>query len=199
MGRRINPERYQEMWLAYLEVQSIKHVADTTGCHWNTAKKYVNVGEPPEFPALKARFREHMRNLNAQLDRDAVDVRAENLQLSDMLKHALLRRLSTQMEGYMVVQADPEAPEEIISCAPTKVSPRDVAEVLKVQELILGGKEAEVVRRMEAAVALVLQLLETELAIVHRQHGVPEDAVKRAAVRVAGKMDMIATGELLEV
>lgn len=55
---KITGADYNRMYKAYCEIQTVKHVADTVGCTYDTAKFYVNGPAKPEYemPPIRERY-----------------------------------------------------------------------------------------------------------------------------------------------
>ncbi len=72
---RVGIEKYNEMYAAWREKQSIDSVAKKCGVHWQTARRYIEDGDPKRhLRPIKIRFAEVM--VKAQKKEDYTLVRA---------------------------------------------------------------------------------------------------------------------------
>ena len=72
---RVNIEKYNDMYAAWREKQSIDFVAKKCGVHWQTARRYIEDGDPKRhLRPIKIRFAEVM--VKAQKKEDYTLVRA---------------------------------------------------------------------------------------------------------------------------
>jgi len=98
----ITVEKYNEMYSAYRERQSVAHVAETCQVHWKTARRYIEDGDlKRHLRPIKIRFAEVMLKSHAQEDYGLVKANSE------------MRRAARAMFSKYVQRIQKMKPEEI--------------------------------------------------------------------------------------
>lgn len=169
MGRPLSVEKYEAAWRAYQEVQSVKYVADKVGIHYNTARKYVEEGDPDRgLLPLAERFRQLMEDVRSKLDRPVAELRAEKIRMLDVVFDKTFRNLMTRQEGYLETLSfaeDDKCPEcgrptgtELTKVKPHLATPKDLATVGKTLDDMLGGKDTALEEKVENLSRMLMQL-----------------------------------------
>lgn len=101
-AHRVTVEKYNELYAAYREKQSIDYVAKKCGVHWQTARRYIEDGDlRRHLRPIKIRFAEVMLKSHAQEDYGLVKANSE------------MRKAARAMFSKYVQRIQKMKPEEI--------------------------------------------------------------------------------------
>lgn len=83
----ISIEKYNEMVDAFFEVQTVNHVSKVCGVHFQTAKRYIDKGDPTRgLTAIRLRFEAALQTYQKKQDRSWVEARDESIRLVQRTK-----------------------------------------------------------------------------------------------------------------
>jgi len=114
---KITQEKIDGMFDAYLEVQTAVHIVEKTGVHLNTAKKYINKGDPDRgVQSFKERFQVGRAKQEEVHDSKADFYKKEDLEIVENIKAKMwdaLKRLDGFNENTITLNQFVDAMERL--------------------------------------------------------------------------------------
>lgn len=96
----LSEDKYNEMWDAYRDRQTVASVAEKCQVARATARKYIHRGDPNRnLEALAPRYQRWIEEVNKLADIDSAEVYAENYRQSHQLKLRVIRRMLEQLDN----------------------------------------------------------------------------------------------------
>jgi len=93
--RRVTPALYAEMFSAYMEKPSARHVSQACEVDWSTARRVIEEGYPDHaMPPLRERYRQAMAEANRKAEYRLADAHADSLKLLRGYKAKLAQRIA---------------------------------------------------------------------------------------------------------
>lgn len=124
--RKVTPDLYADMFAAYMEKPSARHVARECGVDWSTAQKVIEVGYPDHaMPPLKERYRTAMAEAHRKAEYTLADAHANSLKLLRGYKGKLAQRIAKMK------------PEELPAALGGELD-----RMIRLESFILGGADA---------------------------------------------------------
>ena len=153
---RITPAKYNQMYQAYKEKQSVSHVTKVCGVNYDTADFYINGSAKPEFAMeqIKARYLRAEKAKHTEEDRTDIERAKERLRLVDAVinlaggeamihQHDLKNRIADYEERVMQWQKLPPDTRGEPPVAPRAISLGALGKLLdrmvRTEQYLRGG------------------------------------------------------------
>jgi len=187
---KIAQEKIDGMFDAYLEKQTAVHIVEKTGVHINTAKKFINKGDPKRgVQAFKQRFEEGRKKQEELYDSKADFYRKEDLEIVQSIKKKMwdaLKRLDNFNENTITLNQYVDAMERLA----------------KLQQFLCG--EAESITRHEHINTIKLDLPPevvnsiSRIVLTHYQQIADEEAIAARQLEDGESSNQVVDAEFSE-
>lgn len=130
MASALTVEKYEEMWKAYCERQSVSHVAKACSVAYATARRYIRKGDPARsLQPFERRWKLAAHNSDQRAVYDLARAQSETLDITAAIKEVAARQIAKLKRDKNGEFRDPV---------------RAVETAHKVEALILGGSTENV-------------------------------------------------------
>lgn len=187
---KITQEKIDRMFDAYLEKQTAVHIVEKTGVHLNTAKKYINKGDPERGVApFKERFEEGRKKQEELADSKSEFYKKEDLEILQNVKKKMwdaLKRLDGFNENTITLNQYVDALERLA----------------KLQQFLCG--EAESITRHEHINTIKLDLPPevvnsiSRIVLTHYQQIADQEAIEARQLEDGGPSSKVVDAEFSE-
>lgn len=163
----ISKSKYNEMVLAYEDVQSVMHVAKTCGINKETASRYIRQGDEKRgWEAIEVRYHGVQRRAFILADRRKAEVMAETIDMASQLRLKLFGRL---LEGL-------ENPKQYVQIS-------EFIGLSRLQKEMFGGDDPITGQKIEAITGALVIAVSSALI----EHGLPSEEIPKIMDRVVEK------------